>query len=233
MPGVPPPPVRIRDLTEADEAAGSAAVERSRALHAPWQQLADSHERWEQLLDRLALPSYACLLVESVPDLGAGDGGLVGFVNVSDIVRGAFQSAYLGYAAFVPKPCRPRAVLCRPAAGGGPLLLDAGAAPGGGERAAGQRAVEGGGAAAGLPAGGALPAVPVGRRRLAGPRAVGGHRRGVAAGRARRVAGWMAGCDGCSPPPARTRSTTRPCARSTPRRIVTSGSTSSPAPTAR
>ena len=102
MPGVPPPPVRIRDLTDADEAVWLAAVERSRALHAPWQQLADSHERWEQMLDRLALPSYACLLLESVADLDADDGGLVGFVNVSDIVRGAFMSAYLGYAAFVP-----------------------------------------------------------------------------------------------------------------------------------
>jgi [ribosomal protein S5]-alanine N-acetyltransferase len=88
------PPVTVAPLVEADEAAFIAAVRASRAFHHPWVDLADTHERFMSVLARLQLEDQKAYLVRHTC------GGLVGYVSVSNIVRGAFQSAYLGYGAF-------------------------------------------------------------------------------------------------------------------------------------
>lgn len=87
--------VTIAPLGAADEQEFLAAVRASRALHRPWIDLADTHERFRAVLDRLARDDQEAYLVRHV-----ACGGLVGYVSVGNIVRGALQSAYLGYGAF-------------------------------------------------------------------------------------------------------------------------------------
>jgi ribosomal-protein-alanine N-acetyltransferase len=71
------------------------AVQASRRLHHPWIDPPDTLARYELYLDRLRREDHAGFLIRH-----AECGQFVGFANVSNIVRGGFQSAYLGYAAF-------------------------------------------------------------------------------------------------------------------------------------
>lgn len=86
--------VTVAPIVAADEEAFVAAVRASRSLHHPWIDLADSHERFLAVLERLQREDQEAYLLRHTC------GALVGYVSVSNIVRGAFQSAYLGYGAF-------------------------------------------------------------------------------------------------------------------------------------
>jgi ribosomal-protein-alanine N-acetyltransferase len=92
-----PPRVLLRPPNAEDRDAFLAAVRRSRSLHHPWVQPPSTAERYDAYLRSLGQPSRAgfflCL---------RETGDLAGVVNLSEIVRGIFQSAYLGYYAFVP-----------------------------------------------------------------------------------------------------------------------------------
>jgi ribosomal-protein-alanine N-acetyltransferase len=88
--------VRLRPPDESDREAFLAAARRSRELHHPWTPAPDTDEAYDRYLSRAAQPNQSCLLV--VTD----DERLAGVYNLSEIVRGAFQNAYLGYYAFVP-----------------------------------------------------------------------------------------------------------------------------------
>jgi [ribosomal protein S5]-alanine N-acetyltransferase len=81
--------------TKADADEFTAAVRASRELHRPWVDPADSAGRFAEYLDRTARADQASYLIRH-----ADCGALIGFANISNIVRGAFQSGYLGYAAF-------------------------------------------------------------------------------------------------------------------------------------
>jgi ribosomal-protein-alanine N-acetyltransferase len=75
----------------ADEGEFLAAVAASRALHRPWLYPPDTPA---------AYASYLAALGErKVGYLGRrrADGAIVGWANVSEIVRGALQGAFLGY----------------------------------------------------------------------------------------------------------------------------------------
>jgi [ribosomal protein S5]-alanine N-acetyltransferase len=74
-----------------------AAVRRSRRLHAPWVWPPSTPTAYRAYLRRLRRPTHAGYLV-----CRRESGELVGVVNVSEIVRGAFRSAYLGYYTFAP-----------------------------------------------------------------------------------------------------------------------------------
>ena len=74
-----------------------AAVRRSRRLHGAWVSPPTTATAYRDYLRRIRRPSHAGYLV-----CLADSGDLVGVVNVSEIVRGNFQSAYLGYYAFAP-----------------------------------------------------------------------------------------------------------------------------------
>lgn len=91
--------VRIRPPIVADREAFLAAVERSRDLHQPWVAPPATRDAYMAWLARLAARTphqrHAGFLVTA-------DDELAGFVNVNEIVLGAFRSGYLGYAAFVP-----------------------------------------------------------------------------------------------------------------------------------
>jgi ribosomal-protein-alanine N-acetyltransferase len=90
--------VRLRLVTPAieHEERFLAAVRRSRDLHRPWVSPPASREAFLAYLGSLSSErSLAYLLV-------APDEELVGVVNINEIVRGLFQSAYLGYYGFSP-----------------------------------------------------------------------------------------------------------------------------------
>jgi ribosomal-protein-alanine N-acetyltransferase len=74
----------------------AALARASRRLHRPWVHppaTTESVARWLEA----AGPTRERLLV-----CRRADGAIVGVVNLNEIVRGAFQSAYLGYYAFAP-----------------------------------------------------------------------------------------------------------------------------------
>jgi [ribosomal protein S5]-alanine N-acetyltransferase len=81
---------RAADATEFIE-----AVRASRALHRPWIDPPDTPVRFAAYLQRIAREDHAGYLIRH-----RACGGLVGQVNINTIVRGAFQSGSLGYAAF-------------------------------------------------------------------------------------------------------------------------------------
>jgi ribosomal-protein-alanine N-acetyltransferase len=78
-----------------------AAVRRSRQLHGAWVAPPATPAAYRRYLRRLQSPHQAGFLVRR-----HDSGALVGVVNISEIVRGNFRSAYLGYYAFVPEARR-------------------------------------------------------------------------------------------------------------------------------
>ena len=85
----------IRPPRASDEQAFLAAVDRSRELHHPWVQPPGSRARFRKAIERWKGRSHAAFFIWHANDL-------VGVVNISEIVRGSFRSAYLGYYAFEP-----------------------------------------------------------------------------------------------------------------------------------
>ena len=73
-----------------------AAVSRSRELHRGLVTPPRTVEAFERYLARLRGPAHIGYLIRT------DENELAGVINISEIVRGAFQSAYLGYYAFVP-----------------------------------------------------------------------------------------------------------------------------------
>ena len=84
--------MHVRAPTPADRGAYLHAMRSSRRLHSPWLPEAND-ETFDRLLGRVADERYEPGLVCRIED-----GAIVGFINVNEIVRGLFQSAYLGYA---------------------------------------------------------------------------------------------------------------------------------------
>jgi [ribosomal protein S5]-alanine N-acetyltransferase len=87
----------IRPGDPSDEARFLAAVRQSRLLHHPWVQPPSTPAAFREYLARRDEPRGAAFFIclEKSADL-------VGVVNLDDIVRGCFRSAYLGYYAFAP-----------------------------------------------------------------------------------------------------------------------------------
>jgi [ribosomal protein S5]-alanine N-acetyltransferase len=87
--------VELRLATAADMRAFVAAARASRALHHPWVTAPDTPAKYRAWLGRMAAPSNYAFLV-----CRRSDQAIVGVINVSNVVRGLFQSGYLGYYAF-------------------------------------------------------------------------------------------------------------------------------------
>lgn len=89
--------VRLEAASLAHEAAFLAAVRRSGPLHRPWVTAPHSSARFRRYIATHAAGdrhiSYFAF---------SESNELVGVINISEIVRGIFRSAYLGYCAFVP-----------------------------------------------------------------------------------------------------------------------------------
>lgn len=73
-----------------------SAARRSRSLHGRWVSAPNTAAMYDKFISRLSSPSFLSYLICNRDD------SLIGVVNISEIVRGAFRSAYLGYYAFVP-----------------------------------------------------------------------------------------------------------------------------------
>jgi ribosomal-protein-alanine N-acetyltransferase len=84
--------VALRVPAPADRAPFLAAMRASRKLHRPWLTPSPTDEAFDRMLGRVqdqrCEPRLACRV---------SDGAIVGYFNISEIVRGPFQSAYLGY----------------------------------------------------------------------------------------------------------------------------------------
>jgi len=72
------------------------AVRRSQSLHGSWVSPPSTSAAYARYLQRLRQPNQVGYFVFDNSDQ------LVGVINISEIVRGAFCSAYLGYFALAP-----------------------------------------------------------------------------------------------------------------------------------
>jgi [ribosomal protein S5]-alanine N-acetyltransferase len=86
--------VVLRPLSLDDQEAFLVAMRSSRRLHAPWLKAPTSAAEFARLLASARGERFESLLVRR-----RDDDAITGFFNVSEIVRGPLQSAYLGYGA--------------------------------------------------------------------------------------------------------------------------------------
>jgi [ribosomal protein S5]-alanine N-acetyltransferase len=91
-----PPAVRVRMIEHRDRDEFLALVRESRELHRPWAYPPDRNEQFEELVARSRRDDVVTLL-----GCRASDMALFGVFTISQIVRGSFQSAYLGYYGHV------------------------------------------------------------------------------------------------------------------------------------
>jgi [ribosomal protein S5]-alanine N-acetyltransferase len=96
-PEAPPPGARValRLLERSDREAFLALARESRELHRPWTYPPERTDQFDDLFARSRRDDFACLVAVLVEDPRE----IAGVFTISQIVRGAFQSAYLGYYA--------------------------------------------------------------------------------------------------------------------------------------
>ncbi len=90
--------IYIRPPTLIDTAQFIASVKASRKLHKPYTSPPDTPEKFAAYLERTTQPNLCGLLVCGRDDAGAEH--FVGGINISNIIRGPLQSAFVGYQAF-------------------------------------------------------------------------------------------------------------------------------------
>ena len=103
------PRVYLRRPKPSDAPAVTAAVASSARLHGKWVQAPGTATRYAAYLRRFAGRKSRLATKASHVGLLAcrcDDDAPVGVFNFSDIVRGSFQSAYLGYYALAPHAAR-------------------------------------------------------------------------------------------------------------------------------
>jgi ribosomal-protein-alanine N-acetyltransferase len=95
-PREPPPGARVglRVLQREDRTEFLALARESHRLHRPWTYPPERADQFDELYARSRRDDFLCLLSYRV-DTGV----MAGVFTISQIVRGAFQSAYLGYYA--------------------------------------------------------------------------------------------------------------------------------------
>jgi [ribosomal protein S5]-alanine N-acetyltransferase len=89
--------VYLRTPRPSDEDEFLRLVRASRGLHRPWVYAPETRREFAAYVSRCGASSERCFLV-----CRRDDGALAGVYNVSQIARGFFESAYLGYYAFAP-----------------------------------------------------------------------------------------------------------------------------------
>jgi ribosomal-protein-alanine N-acetyltransferase len=86
--------VWLRVLDRDDREEFLALARDSRELHRPWTYPPERADQFDDLFARSRRDDFVCLVAVAVDD-----GAIAGVFTISQIVRGAFQSAYLGYYA--------------------------------------------------------------------------------------------------------------------------------------
>ena len=93
-----PPPggarVGLRVLAREDRAEFLALARESRRLHRPWTYPPERADQFDELYSRSRREDFLCLVAYRTDSIR-----ITGVFTISQIVRGAFQSAYLGYYA--------------------------------------------------------------------------------------------------------------------------------------
>jgi ribosomal-protein-alanine N-acetyltransferase len=89
--------VQLERPSARDESRFLEAARRSRPFLHRWAPPPCTSTAYRAYIQRLGKPTHEGRFV-----VLRGSGDLAGVINISEIVRGAFQSAYLGYYAFVP-----------------------------------------------------------------------------------------------------------------------------------
>jgi ribosomal-protein-alanine N-acetyltransferase len=89
--------VELKRPSALDESRFLEAARRSRTFLRQWAPPPRTSTAYRAYIKRLGKPTHEGRFV-----VLRVSGELAGVINVSEIVRGAFQSAYLGYYAFVP-----------------------------------------------------------------------------------------------------------------------------------
>ncbi len=89
--------VFLRAPERSDRHEFVSLMRASRSFHRPWATAPTDHERFAAYLADARRPDFEALLVCRREDLA-----IVGFFNISQIVRTWLQSAYLGYAVGRP-----------------------------------------------------------------------------------------------------------------------------------
>ena len=84
--------VRLREVDYPDRDEFLQLVHESRALHHPWAYPPERSDQFDELVARARREDVVTLL-----GCREEDGAIFGVFTISQIVRGAFQSAYLGY----------------------------------------------------------------------------------------------------------------------------------------
>lgn len=86
--------VILRPLSRGDQDEFIAAMRASRRLHGRWLSPPTTPEAFDQWLRRTREDSFVSILPRR-----REDGAIVGYFNISQIIRGYLQSAFLGYGA--------------------------------------------------------------------------------------------------------------------------------------
>jgi ribosomal-protein-alanine N-acetyltransferase len=89
--------VYLRPPVHADEAEFLALMRASRSFHRPWASAPTDEDRFRAYLTDAQRPDFEAMLV-----CRSDDHAILGFFNLSQIVRRSLQSAYLGYAVGKP-----------------------------------------------------------------------------------------------------------------------------------
>jgi len=85
--------VILRLLSDHDRDAFVRAMRASRSLHRPWTAPPATAEAFDALLERARRESVAAMIA-----CRREDGAIVGYFNLSQIIRGPLQSAFLAYS---------------------------------------------------------------------------------------------------------------------------------------
>jgi [ribosomal protein S5]-alanine N-acetyltransferase len=96
VPAAPRPPARVqlRVLSRDDRTEFLALARESHKLHRPWTYPPERSDQFDELYSRSRREDFLCVLACRIDT-----GEITGVFTISQIVRGAFQSAYLGYYA--------------------------------------------------------------------------------------------------------------------------------------
>ncbi|MER5966084.1 GNAT family N-acetyltransferase [Streptomyces sp. NPDC002057] len=96
-----PSRVELSPLTLADQDEFCSLVRASAELHTPWMQLPTTAEEFRRWMTRFEDGTNQGFLIR-VRETGEAAGA----VNINSIIRGRYQGASLGYAAFAPSAGR-------------------------------------------------------------------------------------------------------------------------------
>lgn len=96
-----PSRVELRPLTLADQDEFCSLVRASAELHSPWMQLPGTAEEFRGWMGRFGDGTNRGYVIR-VRETGAA----AGMVNINSIIRGRYQGASIGYAAFAPSAGR-------------------------------------------------------------------------------------------------------------------------------